>query len=96
VMVFQPAPITPGVEPAEGEVLPGAAGAGETGGGAGGGVATATKVQVTAAQRVVVTVVRSRGPAAVAIAVCALATVILGIFPSLVLNLAAEASKFVP
>ncbi|MFD7021026.1 NADH-quinone oxidoreductase subunit NuoN [Promicromonospora sukumoe] len=61
-----------------------------------GGVATATQVQVTAPQRVVVTVVRSRGPAAVAIAVCAIATVILGVFPSLVLNLAAEASKFVP
>ncbi|MFI2362108.1 NADH-quinone oxidoreductase subunit NuoN [Promicromonospora sp. NPDC019610] len=92
VMVFQPAPITPGVEPAEGEVLPG-----EGAGAAGGvGTATATKAQVTAAQRVVVTVVRSRGPAAVAIAVCALATVILGVFPSLVLNLVAEASKFVP
>ncbi|MEV0892275.1 NADH-quinone oxidoreductase subunit NuoN [Promicromonospora sp. NPDC050262] len=99
VMVFQPAPITPGVEPAEGEVLTSAAGegsAGEVGEAAAGGVATATKVQATAAQRVVVTVVRSRGPAAVAIAVCAVATVILGVFPSLVLNLAAEASKFVP
>lgn len=58
--------------------------------------ATLTKVQVTTAQRVVVTVVRSRGPAAVAIAVCAIATVILGVFPSPVLSLVEQASKFVP
>ncbi len=97
VMVFQPAPITPGVEPAgvdsprvgTGEVSTGSTGAGSA-------TATMAKVQVTAAQRVVVTVVRSRGPAALAIAVCAIATVILGVFPSLVLNLAQEASKFVP
>jgi NADH-quinone oxidoreductase subunit N len=40
--------------------------------------------------------VRSRGPAAVAIAVCAIATVILGVFPSPVLDLVEQASKFVP
>jgi len=58
--------------------------------------ATLTKVQVTTAQRVVVTVVRSRGPAAIAIAVCAIVTVILGVFPSPVLGLVEQASKFVP
>nr|WP_312877252.1 NADH-quinone oxidoreductase subunit NuoN [Promicromonospora sukumoe] len=99
VMVFQPGTIEPSqvepsqVEPAETGVSTSST-SDETEGA--GGVATATKVQVTAPQRVVVTVVRSRGPAAVAIAVCAIATVILGVFPSLVLNLAAEASKFVP
>ncbi|MGW2091793.1 NADH-quinone oxidoreductase subunit NuoN [Promicromonospora sukumoe] len=103
VMVFQPAPITPAsqVEPVEtGVSTSSTSDRGETGvstsSTSDGGVATATKAQVTAQQRVVVTVVRSRGPAAVAIAVCAIATVILGVFPSLVLNLAAEASKFVP
>ncbi|MFE7505257.1 NADH-quinone oxidoreductase subunit NuoN [Promicromonospora sp. NPDC057488] len=107
VMVFQPGTVEPAsqVEPVETGVSTSSTGGGEgstgegegpTGEAAAGGVATATKVQVTAAQRVVVTVVRSRGPAAVAIAVCAIATVILGVFPSLVLNLVAEASKFVP
>lgn len=97
VMVFQPAPITPGVEPARDDsprVGTGAVSTGSTS--AGSATATMTKVQVTAAQRVEVTVVRSRGPAALAIAVCAIATVILGVFPSLVLDLAQEASKFVP
>lgn len=66
------------------------------GGAAGAATATMAKPQVTAAQRVVVTVVRSRGPAAVAIAVCAVATVILGVFPAPVLSLVEQASKFVP
>ncbi|MFI2489721.1 NADH-quinone oxidoreductase subunit NuoN [Promicromonospora kroppenstedtii] len=98
VMVFQPGTVEPAsqVEPVETGVPTSSTGDGGEGSTEGGGVATATKVQVTAAQRVVVTVVRSRGPAAVAIAVCAIATVILGVFPSLVLNLVAEASKFVP
>ncbi|MBD5785573.1 NADH-quinone oxidoreductase subunit NuoN [Cellulosimicrobium terreum] len=43
-----------------------------------------------------VTVVRSRGPAAIAIGVCALLVLVLGVFPSPVLELAAEAVKFVP
>ena len=98
VMVFQPGTVEPAsqVEPVETGAPTSSTGDGGEGSTEGGGVATATKVQVTAAQRVVVTVVRSRGPAAVAIAVCAIATVILGVFPSLVLNLVAEASKFVP
>lgn len=81
----------PGAEPGEAEVS-------TSGSEVAGGTATATltKVQVTTAQRVVVTVVRSRGPAAVAIAVCAIATVILGVFPSPVLSLVEQASKFVP
>ncbi|MEV0951737.1 NADH-quinone oxidoreductase subunit NuoN [Promicromonospora sp. NPDC050249] len=81
----------PGAEPGEAEVS--TSGSVVTGGTA---AATLTKVQVTTAQRVVVTVVRSRGPAAVAIAVCAIATVILGAFPSPVLSLVEQASKFVP
>lgn len=81
----------PGAEPGEAEVS--TSGSAVTGGTA---AATLTKVQVTTAQRVVVTVVRSRGPAAVAIAVCAVATVILGVFPSPVLSLVEQASKFVP
>jgi NADH-quinone oxidoreductase subunit N len=81
----------PGAEPGEAEVS--TSGSEVTGGTA---AATLTKVQVTTAQRVVVTVVRSRGPAAVAIAVCAIATVILGVFPSPVLSLVEQASKFVP
>jgi NADH-quinone oxidoreductase subunit N len=81
----------PGAEPGEAEVS--TSGSVVTGGTA---AATLTKVQVTTAQRVVVTVVRSRGPAAVAIAVCAIATVILGVFPSPVLSLVEQASKFVP
>lgn len=43
-----------------------------------------------------VTVVRSTGPTAVAIALCALGVLVLGVFPSPVLDLAAEAVKFVP
>jgi NADH-quinone oxidoreductase subunit N len=43
-----------------------------------------------------VTVVRSNGPTTVAIAVCALGVLVLGVFPSPVLDLAAEAVKFVP
>ena len=91
----------PGDEPGEAEVSTSSADSGaessgtavSTGGTAAG---TLTKVQVTTAQRVVVTVVRSRGPAAIAITVCAIATVILGIFPSPVLGLVEQASKFVP
>ncbi|WP_125773993.1 NADH-quinone oxidoreductase subunit NuoN [Antribacter gilvus] len=60
---------------------------------AGGGVATETRTEVA---RTVVTVVGSRGPAAVAIAVCAVATLVLGVFPGPVLELAGEAIKFVP
>ena len=89
VMVFQPSPD-------ETEVTMSQTGEGRTAAGSAGSGATMTKAQVTAAQRIVVTVVRSRGPAAVAIAVCAIATVILGVFPSLVLDLAQQASKFVP
>ncbi|MCB7136840.1 NADH-quinone oxidoreductase subunit NuoN [Cellulosimicrobium marinum] len=43
-----------------------------------------------------VTVVRSTGPTTVAIAVCALGVLVLGVFPSPVLDLAAQAVKFVP
>jgi NADH-quinone oxidoreductase subunit N len=43
-----------------------------------------------------VTVVRSSGPTTIAIAVCALGVLLLGVFPSPVLDLAAEAVKFVP
>lgn len=83
---------TPGAEPGEAEVS--TSGAAAPAGTA--AAATLTTVQVTTAQQVVVTVVRSRGPAAVAIAVCAVATVILGVFPAPVLALVEQASKFVP
>ncbi|MFD2026651.1 NADH-quinone oxidoreductase subunit NuoN [Promicromonospora aerolata] len=105
VMVFQRAQDEPEVEPvAQAGTTPepvpagSAVSAGSTSGGVvpAGGSATLATVQVTSAQRVVVTVVRSRGPAAVAIAVCAIATVILGVFPSPVLGLVEQASKFVP
>lgn len=43
-----------------------------------------------------VTVVRSTGPTTIAISVCALGVLVLGVFPSPVLDLAAEAVKFVP
>ncbi|MBN0042423.1 NADH-quinone oxidoreductase subunit NuoN [Cellulosimicrobium cellulans] len=43
-----------------------------------------------------VTVVRSTGPTTIAIAACALGVLLLGVFPSPVLDLAAEAVKFVP
>ncbi len=43
-----------------------------------------------------VTVVRSTGPTTVAIAACAIWVLLLGVFPSPVLDLAAEAVKFVP
>jgi len=43
-----------------------------------------------------VTVVRSTGPTTVAVALCALGVLVLGVFPSPVLDLAAEAVKFVP
>jgi NADH-quinone oxidoreductase subunit N len=82
----------PGAEPGEAEVSTSVGEASTSGTAA----AVLTKVQVTTAQRVVVTVVRSRGPAALAIAVCAIATVILGVFPSPVLALVEQASKFVP
>ena len=42
------------------------------------------------------TVVRSTGPTTVAVAVCAIGVLLLGVFPSPVLDLAAEAVKFVP
>ncbi|MFC8799342.1 NADH-quinone oxidoreductase subunit NuoN [Promicromonospora sp. NPDC057138] len=90
---------TPGAEPGEAEISTSGGGLEvSTSSTSGGGSATATlaRVQVTTAQRVVVTVVRSRGPAAVAIAVCAIVTVILGVFPSPVLGLVEQASKFVP
>jgi NADH-quinone oxidoreductase subunit N len=101
VMVFQPAPADSGVEPVETtpgaepvETTPGVepveTGVSTT------RTATLARAQVTAPQRVVVTVVRSRGPAALAIAVCAIVTVILGVFPSPVLGLVEQASKFVP
>ncbi|GHH68512.1 NADH-quinone oxidoreductase subunit NuoN [Promicromonospora soli] len=101
VMVFQPAPAdsgvepvetTPGVEPVETTpvVEPVETGVSTT------TTATMARAQVAAPQRVVVTVVRSRGPAALAIVVCAIATVILGVFPSPVLGLVEQASKFVP
>jgi NADH-quinone oxidoreductase subunit N len=100
VMVFQPAPDDSGVESvdAEAETEVSTSGSGVSAGSTAGGAASATmtKAQVTAPQRVVVTVVRSRGPAAVAIAVCAIATVILGVFPAPVLGLVEQASKFVP
>ena len=102
VMVFQRAqdePETSGAEPGETSsgVEPVETGASTSSTSEGqGGTATLTKVQVTTAQRVVVTVVGSRGPAAIAIAVCAIATVILGVFPSPVLDLVEQASKFVP
>ncbi|WP_369370938.1 NADH-quinone oxidoreductase subunit NuoN [Promicromonospora sp. Populi] len=89
VMVFQRPQADSAESGAGGDVVP-------AGAGTAGGTATLTKVQVTAAQRVEVTVVQSRGPAAVAIAVCAIATVILGIFPTSVLGLVEQASKFVP
>ncbi|MBO0608768.1 NADH-quinone oxidoreductase subunit NuoN [Myceligenerans salitolerans] len=41
-------------------------------------------------------VVGSRGPAAVAIALCAAATLVLGLFPSLLLDLAEQATRYVP
>ncbi|RPF22952.1 NADH-quinone oxidoreductase subunit NuoN [Myceligenerans xiligouense] len=41
-------------------------------------------------------VVGSRGPAAVAITLCALATLLLGLFPSPVLELAEQATRFAP
>jgi NADH-quinone oxidoreductase subunit N len=86
---------TPGAAPGEAEVS--TSGGVSTGTATGAGAtATLTTVQVTTAQRIEVTVVRSRGPAAVAIAVCAIATVILGVFPSPVLALVEQASKFVP
>jgi NADH-quinone oxidoreductase subunit N len=106
VMVFQraqdePAPVelaetTPGAEPGEAEVSASGSGVATRASTATAPTATLTTVQVTTAQRVVVSVVRSRGPAAVAIAVCAIVTVILGVFPSPVLGLVEQASKFVP
>ncbi|WP_454851497.1 NADH-quinone oxidoreductase subunit NuoN [Promicromonospora soli] len=102
VMVFQRAqdePETSGAEPGETSsgVEPVETGVSTSSTSEGrGGTAILTKAQVTTAQRVVVTVVGSRGPAAVAIAVCAIATVILGVFPSPVLDLVEQASKFVP
>ncbi|GAA1849835.1 NADH-quinone oxidoreductase subunit NuoN [Myceligenerans crystallogenes] len=74
----------------------------------GGGVATATVVvQETAVERATEragqadsatdgVVVGSRGPAAVAIAVCALATLLLGLFPAPLLELAEQATRYVP
>jgi NADH-quinone oxidoreductase subunit N len=106
VMVFQraqdePARVelagtTPGAEPGEAEVSASGSGVDTRPTTATAPTATLTTVQVTTAQRVVVSVVGSRGPAAVAIAVCAIVTVILGVFPSPVLGLVEQASKFVP
>lgn len=92
VMVFQRAQDDP--EEASDEAVGTGVSTSSTSGG--GGAATLTTAQVTTVQRIEVTVVRSRGPAAVAIAVCAVATVILGVFPSPVLSLVEQASKFVP
>ncbi|MBL0885471.1 NADH-quinone oxidoreductase subunit NuoN [Myceligenerans indicum] len=66
-----------------------------------GGLATATvfgeeheaKAEAAATDAVVV---GSRGPAAVAVALCAAATLVLGLFPSLVLDLAEQATRYVP
>lgn len=103
VMVFHRAQDDPEVTGASAEEEPGGTGiaAGSAGSGtvsATGATSTAalTKTQVATAQHVTVTVVRSRGPVAVAIAVCAIGTVILGVFPAPVLDLVEQASKFVP
>ncbi|MCF4119366.1 NADH-quinone oxidoreductase subunit NuoN [Antribacter sp. KLBMP9083] len=101
LMVFTPAPDAEVTRRLSGEGAPGAAPASGTavevaGEGAettGGGVATATR---TEAARTVVTVVGSRGPAAVAVAICAAATILLGLLPGPVLELAGQAIKFVP
>lgn len=101
LMVFTPAPdaevirrlsgeVAPGVAPAPGTTVEVADEVAET---TGGGVATATR---TEAARTVVTVVGSRGPAAVAVAICAAATILLGLLPGPVLELAGQAIKFVP
>lgn len=101
LMVFTPAPDAdvirrlsgegvPGVAPAPGTTVEVADEVAET---TGGGVATATR---TEAARTVVTVVGSRGPAAVAVAICAAATILLGLLPGPVLELAGQAIKFVP
>jgi NADH-quinone oxidoreductase subunit N len=72
----------------------------------GGGAATATvtaartetrpetRTETRSVARTVVTVVGSRGPAAVAVAVCAIGTLLLGVLPAWVLDLAAQAAKF--
>ena len=96
VMVFQKAQDEPETTVAEAGGTAVSAGPASEGAVSAGAATTLTKVRVTSAQRIVVTVVRSRGPAAVAIAVCAIATVILGVFPSPVLGLVEQASKFVP
>ncbi|AEG43383.1 NADH-quinone oxidoreductase subunit NuoN [Isoptericola variabilis] len=57
------------------------------------GVVTAAR---TAVAHATVVVVGSRGPAALAIAVCAVGVLLLGVLPSSVLDLAAEAAKFRP
>jgi NADH-quinone oxidoreductase subunit N len=46
--------------------------------------------------RATVVVASSRGPASLAIAVCAAGVLLLGVLPSPVLDLAAEAAKFRP
>ncbi|GAB4084460.1 NADH-quinone oxidoreductase subunit NuoN [Myceligenerans cantabricum] len=66
-----------------------------------GGVATATVFgrqveEVTEAEAADAVVVGSRGPAAVAIALCALATLALGLFPAPVLDLAEQATRYIP
>ncbi|MBE1878591.1 NADH-quinone oxidoreductase subunit NuoN [Myceligenerans pegani] len=68
---------------------------------AGGGLATVTvfgEEREEAAEEAATdaVVVGSRGPAAVAIALCAVATLGLGLFPSLVLDLAEQATRYVP
>lgn len=61
-----------------------------------GGPADGTDDDAAAVEGPGVTVVRSTGPTTIAIAVCALGVLVLGVFPSPVLDLAAEAVKFVP
>ena len=62
---------------------------------AAGGTATAVAVAPTLVERATSTVVvRSEGFAVVAIAVCAVGTVLLGVFPSPVLDLIDAVARF--
>ncbi|MBT0994251.1 NADH-quinone oxidoreductase subunit NuoN [Cellulomonas sp. DKR-3] len=98
------APVVTTVEPVEGA----SAGAGETGGAvttapeqgvdvavAPGGAAVATLVE-TRAPSTTTTVVPSEGLAVVAIGVCAVLTVVLGVFPTPVLDLIGDVASFLP
>ena len=60
-----------------------------------GGVAVATLVEAPA-PTTTTTVVPSEGLAAVAIGVCALVTVVLGVFPTPVLDLISDVARFLP